>query len=335
MHTRRANLFSSPLPSCRLAFHKAQLTARRSLEAARRLERQVLLRSYTKPASTPSRSGANSPAPSLGPVRRRHTHKSQQQRPDDPVAAASSDLTQSLHRAHRLVQDELARSVALHDHLQDSTAQLRQLGGAYGRMEDLLASSRDLLGTLLTSTKSDTWYLQTTFYLLAATLGWLVFRRWLYGPLWWLVWLPLRIVFRTGSTAVGVGMGMGKGQGAGARMQVVDGAGTRIAVEMSDGAVPTMRAAGAGREEVGDAVRGMDEDSMIEKVGRILDRDEQLAAGTGAEAGVEAEAEAETGADLSMSTPDGQEEEEQEAVVMPDERLREEVMQDSRVRDEL
>lgn len=326
---KRANFSPHPFPSRRLAFHKAQLTARRSLEAARRLERQVLLRSYTKPASTPSRSGANSPAPSLGPVRRRPTHKSQreQQRADDPVAAASSDLTQSLHRAHRLVQDELARSVALHDHLHESTAQLRQLGGAYGRMEDLLASSRDLLGTLLTSTKSDTWYLQTTFYLLAATLGWLVFRRWLYGPLWWLVWLPLRIVFRTGSTAVGMGMGASKGGGAGARMQVVDGAGTRVAVEMSDGAVPTMQVARGGRgENVGeDAVRGMDEDSMIEKVGRILDRDEQLAAEAGPGAGTGAEAEAETEA------PDSEE----EGAAVPDEQLREEVIQDSRVRDEL
>lgn len=330
---KHANFSPYPLPSRRLAFHKAQLTARRSLEAARRLERQVLLRSYTKPASTPSRSGANSPAPSLGPVRRRPTHKSQQQRPDDPVAAASSDLTQSLHRAHRLVQDELARSVALHDHLHESTAQLRQLGGAYGRMEDLLASSRDLLGTLLTSTKSDTWYLQTTFYLLAATLGWLVFRRWLYGPLWWLVWLPLRLVFRTGSTAVGMGMGVGvgtgKGGGAGARMQVVDGAGTRVAVEMSDGAVPTMQVAGGQKgENVGeDPVRGMDEDSMIEKVGRILDRDEQLAAEAGAGAGAGAGAEAE--AEIEAPGSEGEE------AAVPDERLREEVIQDSRVRDEL
>lgn len=278
----------APFLSCRIAFHKAQLTARRSLEAARRLERQILLQSYVAKATSPtSPTRSGSPAPSFGAApRRRHTTRSQKNNSssDDPVVGASSDLTRSLYRARQLVQDELARSVALHEHLQESTSQLRQLGGAYGRMEDMLASSRDLLGTLLTSAKSDTWYLQTTFYLLAATLGWLVFRRWLYGPLWWLVWLPLRIVFRTGSTAVGGLAGAGAGAGAGgggARMQVVDGSGTRVEVDMGgEGAVPTLEV-GGGREKVvddgvGDDSRAGDAvDSMLEKVGRIVDGDER------------------------------------------------------------
>lgn len=267
--------------SCRIAFHKAQLTARRSLEAARRLERQILLQSYTKQAaasSTPSRSGANSPAPSLGgggaprPRRRHHHHNTTRgaggfKRDDDPVVAASSDLTQSLHAARQIVQDELARSMALHESLQESTVQMKQLGGTYHRMEDMLTSSRDLLGVLMKSTKSDTWYLETTFYMLAVTLGWLIFRRWLYGPLWWLVWLPLRIVFRTGSTAVSMAGGKDT-----ARMQVVDGAGKRVEVEMGEGAVPTVQVGGV-KESI---VEG-NPDSMVEKVGRIVDGEEQPA----------------------------------------------------------
>lgn len=230
------------------------------------------MQSYTKAASTsttPSRSGANSPTP--GAVRRRHTHKPAKV-DTDPVVAASSDLTRSLHRARTLVQDELARSMALHETLTDSTAQLRQLGGTYNRMEEMLASSRDLLGVLMKSTKSDTWYLETTFWLLVGTLGWLIFRRWLYGPLWWLVWLPLRIVFRTGSRAVGMVGGGGTG---GARMEVVDGQGAKIQVEMGDGVVPTAKVAGS--RERDEAAKG-DPDSMVEKVGKIVEDVETIPA---------------------------------------------------------
>jgi protein transport protein SEC20 len=60
----------------------------------------------------------------------------------------------------------------------------------------MLSSSRNLLGTLLRSQKSDTWYLETAFYVLLSTIIWLIFRRIFYGPLWWLVWLPLKLSIR-------------------------------------------------------------------------------------------------------------------------------------------
>lgn len=275
-------------------------------------------------SSPGSRSGANSPAPSLGPPRRRHTNRPNNnsnynnagKRDDDPVAAASSDLTQSLHRARRLVQDELARSVTLHETLTESTAHLRSLGGTYGRMEDMLASSRSLLGTLMKSTKSDTWYLQTTFYMLVATLGWLVFRRWLYGPMWWLVWLPLRIVFRTGSSAVGMAGSAGK-----ARMEVVDGGtGRKVEVQMGEeGAVPTAEVGGKREERIVDG----GPDSMVEEVGRIVDRAEEQLGGEEAEVFVPASEE-----DRAPNSPrlasDGRR-------GLPVEK----VVQDDRVRDEL
>ncbi|PSS03592.1 hypothetical protein BD289DRAFT_420679 [Coniella lustricola] len=261
--------------SARIAFHKAQLTARRSLEAARRLERQILLRSYASRAATnattspQSRSGATSPVPSFAnPSSRRRQGTHHSKTGGDPVISASSDLTRSLHRARQIVQDELARSMTLHETLQESTTQLKQLGGTYGRMEDMLVSSRDLLGTLMKSTKSDTWYLQTTFYMLAVVLGWLVFRRFFYGPLWWLVWLPLRLVFKTGSGAVGMVGGAPGGAGSGARMEVVDGAGRRVEVDMGqEGVVPTAK---VGKE--GERTNGWgDPDSMAEQIGRIID----------------------------------------------------------------
>ncbi|ROW11339.1 hypothetical protein VMCG_01229 [Cytospora schulzeri] len=284
--------------SSRAYFHKAQLTSRRSLETARRLERELLLQSYTRGASTPSRSGANSPAPSSlhhhhhhQHPRRRGTQKQQQATAgyDDPVVAASSDLTLSLRRAHQAVTAELGRSIAVHETLAESTQKMRQLGTGYSRMDDMLRSSRDLVGVLMRSTKSDTWYLQTTFYLLVATLGWLVFRRFMYGPLWWLVWFPVRLAFRTGSSAVGMvgsagGGGVGGQRPAGASMGVVGESGAAKVVGVGEeGAVPTVEVGGAeGKGAGAGEAREGDPDSMIDKVGRIVDRiEEQVGSGEG------------------------------------------------------
>lgn len=151
--------------------------------------------------------------------------------------------------------------MTLHETLEESTANLKRLDGAYEAVGGMLASSRDLLGVLYKSTKSDTWYLTTTFWMLVAVLGWLVFRRLLYGPLWWLVWLPLRIVFRTGSGAVGMVGGKGKHgaveMGQGARTVEVD-------MGVPGAEVPTARV-GAER-----AVEG-DPESLVEKVGQIVE----------------------------------------------------------------
>lgn len=75
-----------------------------------------------------------------------------------------------------------------------STAALSDLGERYSNLDTLLTNSKTLLGTLVRSQKSDTWYLETAFYILVATLCWLVFRRIIYGPGWWLVWLPFKFL---------------------------------------------------------------------------------------------------------------------------------------------
>lgn len=79
---------------------------------------------------------------------------------------------------------------------EQSTAALSSLSESYTSLDSLLSSSRNLLGSLLRSQKSDTWYLETAFYILIGTIIWLVFRRILYGPLWWLVWLPIKLTIR-------------------------------------------------------------------------------------------------------------------------------------------
>jgi protein transport protein SEC20 len=106
-----------------------------------------------------------------------------------------------------LMQSELSRSQFAHDTLKESTAALSQLSEQYSTLDTLLSSSRNLLSTLLRSQKSDTWYLETAFYVLVATIVWLVFRRFLYGPMWWFVWLPLKMFYKAWMgvfTAVGL-----------------------------------------------------------------------------------------------------------------------------------
>jgi protein transport protein SEC20 len=103
------------------------------------------------------------------------------------------------------MQSELSRSRFAQETLEQSTAALADLGEKYSDLNTLLANSKNLVTTLLKSTKSDTWYLETTFYILITTIIWLIFRRWLYGPLtWFLIW-PLKLVFRIVFGVVGLG----------------------------------------------------------------------------------------------------------------------------------
>lgn len=158
--------------------------------------------------------------------------------------------------------------MTLHETLEEGTANLKTLDSTYARVGGMLSNSGQLLGVLMKSTKSDTWYLETTFWMLVAVLGWLVFRRFLYGPLWWIVWLPLRIVFKTGSGAVG----MVGGKPGSARMEVVDGgSGKRVEVDMgSDDTVPTAKVGGVKEDRV---AKG-DPESLVEKVGQIVEMGE-------------------------------------------------------------
>lgn len=87
---------------------------------------------------------------------------------------------------------------------EQSTAALSSLSESYTDLDSLISSSRNLIGSLLRSRKSDTWYLETAFYILIGTIVWLLFRRILYGPMWWLVWLPLRLVMQVVFGALGM-----------------------------------------------------------------------------------------------------------------------------------
>ncbi|UPX11307.1 Protein transport protein sec20 [Ascochyta rabiei] len=174
----------------RSQYRKAQLSAKHNAERAKLKERELLFSSLQSGASTPSSA-----------YRQRKQNKGLAE--EEIVAQASSDVTAALRRTHQLMQSELSRSRFAQETLEQSTAALADLGEKYSDLTTLLANSRTLVTTLLKSTKSDTWYLETTFYILITTIIWLIFRRWLYGPLtWFLVW-PLKLIFRVVFGVVG------------------------------------------------------------------------------------------------------------------------------------
>ncbi|KAH8657642.1 Sec20-domain-containing protein [Tricladium varicosporioides] len=179
------------LQSCQSAFRKAQLIAKRNLVEAQKAERELLLQSYLSPPSDSS--SPTSPVPFQ---QRRRVQQNVELSKEEREVNASSDVTAALRRTHDMMASELSRSQFAHDTLKESTAALAQLSETYSTLDTLLSSSRNLLGTLLRSQKSDTWYLETAFYVLLVTIGWLIFRRILYGPTWWLIWFPMKMFIK-------------------------------------------------------------------------------------------------------------------------------------------
>ncbi|KAF2099659.1 Sec20-domain-containing protein [Rhizodiscina lignyota] len=185
------------LRQSRIQFRKAQIQAKRNAQLAKQQERHLRLVSIQEG----SKSGNTTPVPG----RKRGQEKLTQ---DELVASASTDVTAALRRTQQLMQTELSRSQFAQETLDQSTQALGDLSERYTDLDTLLSSSKTLLSTLVRSQKSDTWYLETTFYILLATISWLVFRRFLYGPLWWLLWLPLKLVYKS-LVLIFVGAGAG------------------------------------------------------------------------------------------------------------------------------
>lgn len=199
---------------------------------------------------------------------------------------------------------ELSRSQFAHDTLKESTAALAQLNETYSALDTLLSSSRNLLGTLLRSQKSDTWYLESAFYILCTTIAWLVFRRFFYGPLWWFMWIPLKM-FVKGSMGVLTTVGLiGGGKDVGGNVSAV-GESVLQSPSMTMAATLTMAATGAPIVSVGvddrDAPRSSSDiapkvesqssdEGVSEMVGRIINEsgNERLTEGGQSDGGIDA-----------------------------------------------
>jgi protein transport protein SEC20 len=168
--------------SARSSFSRAQLSSRRAEAAARARERQLL---------------SNNPSDQLAPRRQADTR-------NDAAISASGDVTAALLRTRNQLATNVERSHLAQETLEQSSRDLQSLSTQYDDLNSLLAQSRGLLKTLLSNKKTDTWYLESAFYILIATIAWLVFRRFLYGPLWWLVWLPIKLLWRTSIGVLGL-----------------------------------------------------------------------------------------------------------------------------------
>ena len=264
------------------AFRRAQLSARRNLEAAQRAERELLLQSYLEP-----RSSNASPLPG----QRRQPQKTTSLSKEEKEVNASSDVTIALRRTHDMMASELSRSHFAHDTLKESTAALAQLSETYSTLDTMLARSKNLLGTLLTSQKSDTWYLETAFYILLSTIAWLVFRRLIYGPAWLLLWLPLKLLKLSYTLLIGIftstGLIGGSSVSVGTssievRETVVNDSAMRGSAQatMSGAGAPSINVGGGGGASQWSASEESGE-SVSEQIGRIIDesREEQAVPG--------------------------------------------------------
>ena len=178
----------------RQQFRNAQIAAKFASEEAKRKEREAVIEGYRKEAerlvsNQPAQGSTTTPSSDLLFANRsKKTQQQKQLTKDEVLVHASGDVTAALRRTHALLSTELSRSRFAQETFDESTTALAQLGEEYSNLDNILSNSRNLLGTLLRSQKSDTWYLETAFYILLATLCWLFFRRVLFGPF---VKLPL------------------------------------------------------------------------------------------------------------------------------------------------
>lgn len=253
---------SEDLKTARGAFRRAQLQAKRNADAARRKDRELL---FANRAGDPDHSV---------PGRRKGMEKLTQ---DELALNASSDVTAALRRTHNLMQGNIQQSQFAQQTLDESSAALASLSESYGGVGDLLKGSKGLVGQLLRSQKSDTWYLETAFWLLVVTISWLVFRRLLYGPLWWFAWQPLRALWWVLAATLNVS-GLTGG---------VKPSGVPISSSVNNS--PGLNANGVPTHVQGRPPRSMyvggkgggwdrpiepprDDDSMVEKIGRMAEK---------------------------------------------------------------
>ncbi|KAF3316038.1 hypothetical protein TWF173_002818 [Orbilia oligospora] len=223
LHSRLHKL-SEEFKHTRTIYRKSLLHSKRSSTLNARREREAILLHQqssipTSPTSStnasPSTSTASLPLQVPGSVLYRRPYhqttssKSKKDAQSDLLTSASSDVTTALRRTHALMTAELTRSHFASETLAQSTETLKQLGSNYSSFDNVISKSKGLITDLVKKNKSDMWYYQMSLYILIGTIGWLIFRRLLWGPVFLLVWLPLRMLvwmvlmpFRGGEVAV-------------------------------------------------------------------------------------------------------------------------------------
>ncbi|KAF1808971.1 hypothetical protein P152DRAFT_462025 [Eremomyces bilateralis CBS 781.70] len=266
------------LKSTRSQFRRAQLQALRNDEIARKKEREQRF------AITPDVPTSNRP-------RRGH----ERQPHEDARVTAQSEVTDALQRTLELMQSEVERSRASQEVFEQSSRDLRGLAENYTDLDSLLSSSSTLLKSLLRTSKTDSWYLQTTFYLLLGTVLWLVFRRLLWSPIYWLCLQPLFLLLRLSSYLLSASGILGSAQSS--SIAVSSPSSSLIVKPSATEGLPHLRrdqdpqpfmragAGGYGAKDPEDpSVRG----SMSQRVGQMAEKSRQQ---QGGQAGAQVQAE--------------------------------------------
>jgi len=184
-HERNADLLvrlQEDLKSARANFRRAQLQAKRESENLKRQNRELLF------------TGRKESADQGNPCRSAKHEKLTQ---DEIALRSADDVTQALRRIHNQLEGELAQSQFAQQTLNESQDALAGLTESYSGTTDLLKSSRGLLSQLVRSSKSDSWYLRSAWWMLIVTIAWLFYRRILYGPSLLLIYYPFRLLWFT------------------------------------------------------------------------------------------------------------------------------------------
>ncbi|CAK7271387.1 Protein transport protein sec20 [Sporothrix epigloea] len=269
------------LSEARREFRAAQLAARRHRQDALRNQHWQILASYVDEADSEDEDGDEDGRGEEGRTSRSATRARLQAPATKHVSAttsAAADVTAALRQTHARIAGEVGRSEFAAQTLAESSRALAELGDRYGGggassggdINTSLKSARTLVRSLVTAHKSDTWYLQTAMYMVAVTIGWLLFRRLLYGPLWLLIWWPVRTIF---GTAVWVGRASSGGSSKNAITSVkvgeypVTSVATSLVMATSDVAAEVHVA----EASVPVHVDGRNSGSMLEEVGRHID----------------------------------------------------------------
>lgn len=185
-HERSGDLLArlqEDLKTARANFRRAQLHAKQESDAFKRQGREMLFASR----KTSTEQGSSS----------RKASKHEKLTQDEIALRAAEDVTQALTRVHNQLEGELAQSQFAQQTLDESQDALKALDESYSGTTNLVKSSKGLIGQLVRSSKSDSWYLRSAWYMLIVTLTWLFFRRILYGPMLLFIYYPFRIMWFT------------------------------------------------------------------------------------------------------------------------------------------
>jgi len=174
--------FGEDLKLSRGQFRRAQLQAKRNEEEAQRKAREQLF------------AGANADDGDR-PLSAKRRGRDENKTEGELTLSAAGDVTAGLRRLHQQLDDSLGRNAYAKEILEISTAALRELDETYSSVvEQGLKTARGLVTKLISSQKSDTWYLETALYILVGTITWLIFRRWFFGPFFYLLYEPSRFM---------------------------------------------------------------------------------------------------------------------------------------------